>query len=80
MTTPTTIKDLEYYMTLPYTIELTPDIDGYWFAQIPILKGCMTNGHSQADALEMVEDAKRAWLTAALQLGVEIPEPETEQR
>jgi len=29
------------YLSLPYTIELTPDEDGYWFAQIPLLKGCM---------------------------------------
>ena len=75
MTTPTKTKDLEYYMALPYTIELIPDSDGYWFAQIPVLKGCMTNGSSQVDALEMIEDAKRAWLTAALQLGIDIPEP-----
>lgn len=74
-----TIKDLDYYLSLPYTIELTPDDDGYWFAQIPILRGCATNGHSQMDALAMIEDAKRAWLTAALQLGLEIPEPEVER-
>lgn len=75
----TKIKDLEYYMSLPYTLELTPDIDGYWFVKVPLLKGCMTNGDSQADALEMIEDAKRAWFTAALQLELEIPEPEMER-
>jgi predicted RNase H-like HicB family nuclease len=66
-------------MSLPYTIELTPDVDGYWFADIPLLEGCMTNGASQADALAMIEDAKRAWLTTALELGLPIPEPETER-
>ena len=71
-------KTLEYYMSLPYTIELTPDVDGYWFAEIPLLEGCMTNGESQADALAMIEDAKRAWLTTALDLGLPIPEPEVE--
>ena len=64
----TKIKDLEYYMSFAYSIELTPDIDGYWFAKIPLLDGCMTNGDSQATALEMIQDAKFAWLTAALQL------------
>ena len=73
-----TEKNLEYYLSLPYTIELTPDVDGYWFAEIPLLDGCMTNGHSQTDALAMIEDAQRAWLETALELGVEIPEPETE--
>jgi len=72
------IKNLEYYLSLPYSILLTPDIDGYWFAEIPLLDGCMTNGDSQADALEMIEDAKRAWLTTALELGLPIPEPEME--
>ena len=70
------IKTLEYYMSLPYTIELTPDEDGYWFAEIPLLQGCMTNGENWADTLEMIEDAKRAWLTTALEMGVVIPEPE----
>jgi antitoxin HicB len=69
-------KDLAYYLSLPYTIELTPDEDGYWFAQIPLLRGCMTNGENQTDALEMIEDAKRAWLTTALALGWPIPEAE----
>lgn len=71
-------KDLEYYLSLPYTIELTPDVDGFWFAEIPLLEGCMTNGESQTDALAMIEDAKRAWLTTALDMGLPIPEPEVE--
>jgi predicted RNase H-like HicB family nuclease len=40
----------------------------------------MTNGETQADALAMIEDAKRAWLTTALELGLPIPEPEVESR
>jgi antitoxin HicB len=71
-------KDLAYYMALPYTIQLTPDVDGYWFAEIPLLDGCLTNGESQADALLMIEDAKRAWLTVVLELGIPIPEPGAE--
>jgi predicted RNase H-like HicB family nuclease len=67
------------HLSLPYTIELTPDEDGYWFAEIPLLDGCMTNGHSQADTLTMLEDAKRAWLTTALEMGINIPEPEPQK-
>lgn len=69
-------KTLDYYMALPYPIELIPDEEGYWFARIPLLVGCMTNGVNQADALELIEDAKRAWLTDALAEGETIPEPE----
>jgi antitoxin HicB len=73
-------KDLDYYMSLPYTIQLTPDEDGYWFAEIPLLEGCMTNGESQTDALTMLDDAKRAWLTTALAIGLSIPEPQIEHQ
>ncbi len=72
-------KDLAYYLSLPYTIELTPDEDGFWFAEIPLLKGCLTNGDSREDALSMIDDAKVAWLTTALELGIPIPEPQPEQ-
>lgn len=70
-----TAKDLDYYLSLPYTIELIPDEDGYWFARIPLLEGCMTNGESREDALAMLDDARRLWLETALELGVTIPEP-----
>lgn len=69
------IRDIDYYLSLPYTIELTPDEDGFWFAEIPLLEGCMTNGSNREDALFMIDDAKRAWLETALSLGVPIPEP-----
>jgi antitoxin HicB len=48
-----TSKSLEYYMGLPYSIELIPDDDGFWFGRIPLLKGCMTNGNSREDAVMM---------------------------
>ncbi len=79
MSSKTTNKTLEYYLSLPYTIELTPDVDGYWFAKIPLLKGCMTNGESREDALIMIDDAKKLWLETALSLGLPIPEPEVEK-
>ena len=69
-------KTLEYYLALPYTIELIPDEDGFWFAQIPLLRGCMTQGSSREEALEMLDEAKRLWLEVALERGQHIPEPE----
>ena len=61
------MKNLEYYLSLPYTIELTPDVEGFWFAEIPLLEGCMTNGENREDALAMLDDAKRAWFETALE-------------
>lgn len=70
-----THKTLEYYLSLPYTIELTPDEDGVWFASIPVLKGCMTQGDSREDALVMIDEAKALWLETALEEDIPIPEP-----
>lgn len=70
-----TNKSLDYYLSLPYTIELTPDENGIWFAAIPLLKGCMTQGDSREDALLMLDEAKELWLETALEEGILIPEP-----
>ncbi len=67
---------LDYYLSLPYTIELTPDKGGVWFAAIPLLKGCMTQGDSREDALVMLDEAKELWLETALEEDILIPEPE----
>jgi antitoxin HicB len=67
-------KTLKGYLALPYSIELLPDEDGFWFARIPLLKGCMTQGSSRIEALEMIDEAKLAWLQTALEHGLKIPD------
>ena len=68
---------LEYYMSLPYTVEVVPYHDGGFFAKIKELEGCMTEGETLEETLELLEDAKRAWLEAALEDDLEIPLPES---
>jgi antitoxin HicB len=68
-------KSLEYYLNLPYTIEITPD-DGAWFAQIKELRGCMTEVDEWDEIRPAIEDAKRLWLQLALDRNRPIPEPE----
>ena len=70
-------KEIEYYISLPYTIEIVPYKDGGFFAKIKELEGCMTEGDTLEEVLELLEDAKRAWLEAALEDGLEIPLPES---
>lgn len=70
------IKDLSYYMTLPYSILLTPDEEGGWYASIPLLDGCMSDGETEVEALKMIKDAQQLWLEWALEKGIAIPEPE----
>ena len=72
-------KELDYYMSLPYSVLLTPlspEDGGGWFAQIPLLHGCMSDGETQTEALAMIEEAKLGWLQSALARGMPIPEPQ----
>lgn len=39
-------------------------IEGEWTAEIPELPGCVGAGDTPQEALEMVLDAKKAWLAA----------------
>lgn len=68
-------KDLQYYLDLPYRIVLHPADEGGYVVEILELPGCLSQGETIEEALEMIEDAKRAWLEAALGEGLEIPEP-----
>ena len=69
-------KDLDYYMSLNYKIEIVRDTDegGYVFS-CPELKGCITCADTMEQGVEMIEDAKRSWLEACLEDGIPIPEP-----
>jgi len=63
MTTP--IKDLDYYLSLRYRIELIPDPDG-WGAILPELPGCVAAGDTIEEALTLLDDAKRGWFISWL--------------
>ena len=69
-------KNLDYYMSLPYEITITPSPEGGYVATIPDLPGCITQGDTRVEVLEMIEDAKICWLEAALDLGESIDEPD----
>lgn len=69
-------KDLAYYMSLPYKVEIYPEPDGSGYtAEIPDLPGCLTCAETLPELFEMIEDAKRGWFEVALKRGVRIPEP-----
>ncbi len=67
-------RTLEDYLTLPYTLEITPD-GGAWFVQIKELPGCMTEVDEWDGVLPAIEEAKRLWIELALERGRPIPEP-----
>ena len=69
-------KNLEYYMGLPYRVEVVKDNEeGGYALRGPELPGCVTCAATVEEGLAMIEDAKRCWLTAALEDGLHIPEP-----
>ena len=69
-------RDLNYYMGLPYRIEIYPEPDGSGYtAEIPDLPGCLTCADTLVELGEMIEDAKRGWFEVALERGLSIPEP-----
>ena len=69
-------KNLDYYMSLNYRIEVMEDKEegGYAFS-CPELKGCITCADTIQQGFEMIADAKKSWLTACLEEGIPIPEP-----
>ena len=72
------MKDLKYYMDLPYRLEIFPDPDeGGFVVRYPDLPGCISVGNTMKDALENAEDAKKTWLTVAVDEGIRIAEPES---
>ena len=72
------MKTIDYYLNLPYKLEIVPDIDeGGYAAKFPELPGCISVGETLESAINNANDAKREWITAALEEGVTIPEPST---
>ena len=70
------MKTLDYYMSLPYHMEIIPDIEeGGFTAKFPDLPGCLTCSETIESLMENAQDAKKAWLTVALEDGIEIAEP-----
>lgn len=66
---------IEEYLKKPYKIEIIPDPEGGFVAQISELPGCITQGETLEEVMEMIEDAKRAWIEAAIENNIPIPEP-----
>ena len=71
-------KTIEYYMSLPYTIELRGDPTGGWFVRVKELLGCMSQGDTPEEAVSMIREAMELWLEVALEEGDAIPEPSPE--
>lgn len=71
------VKTLNDYMAMPYRMEIIEDKDeGGFVVSYPDLPGCMTCGETIETAAANALDAKKSWLEAALEQGIEIHEPD----
>lgn len=75
-----TKKDIKYYLNLPYRIIIQKDPDGGFFSEVEELEGCMSQGETYEEAYSNILEAMEGWLEVALEIGKEIPEPESESK
>ena len=72
------MKTLNDYISMPYRMEIVEDKDeGGFVVSYPDLPGCITCGETIVRAVENALDAKREWLEAAIEEGMEIHEPDS---
>lgn len=67
------------FMKLPYKIELMPlskEDGGGYFASIPLLNGCQSDGFTPDEAIKNLREAQKAWFESALKHGDPIPVPQ----
>ena len=73
------MKTLNEYLKMPYRMGLVEDPDeGGFVVSYPDLPGCITCGETVERAIANAQDAKKAWLEAAMEDGISINEPSTE--
>ena len=72
------MKTLNDYFAMNYRMEIVEDKDeGGFVVSFPELPGCITCGETVESAVANALDAKKAWLEAALEDGIEIHEPDS---
>lgn len=69
-------KTLDEYMAMAYRMEIVEDkYEGGFVVSYPELPGCLTCADTLGVAIANAIEAKRLWLEAALEDGIEIQEP-----
>ena len=72
------MQALNDYMKLPYRMEIVEDQEeGGYVLSFPELPGCITCGETLESVLKNADDAKKAWLQAAIEEEWNIPEPDS---
>jgi len=61
---------IDYHINIFYS-----ELDGGYIADIPDLNGCSAFGQTPAIALDEVQKAKEAWISAAKAASILVPPP-----
>ena len=73
------MRTIDEYMRLPYRMEIIPDTaEGGYVVRFPELPGCLTCADTLEEAVRNAADCRKEWLTAAMEDGIDIPEPASE--
>jgi predicted RNase H-like HicB family nuclease len=64
------LHDIQYQIVIYWSKD-----DDAFIAEVPDLAGCTSDGNSYAEAAANAEDAARAWIETALEMGRAIPAP-----
>jgi antitoxin HicB len=76
----TSQRSVDDYMKLSYSIQLTPNEDLGWFADVRELPGCMSDGDSPDNAVKNLNEVMSEWIAAALEDMGTIPLPVSMQK
>ncbi len=72
-------QSIDYYMRLPYPVEVVPGEDGY-FARVEDLPGCTAWADDLLKLWPAVEQSKQAWIEDALKSQRRVPKPKQIER
>ena len=73
------MSTIDEYMKRPYRFVIVPDeVEGGFTVFFPELPGCATCVENMNDAYDAAIDAKREWLSAAIEDGIVINAPRTQ--
>jgi antitoxin HicB len=69
------LKELSYYMGLPYTFVLHPAPEGGFAIEVAELRGCISQGDTSEEAMMRIREAMALWIEGAIEDDHPIPEP-----
>lgn len=74
----TETKDLEYYMSLNYSVifnKIQDENGDYFFGKVAELEGCHTDADTLEELMEELDQVKKEYIQIKLEHGDPIPEP-----